>query len=157
LSEFKDERQELPYLESLSNPTLTQWKRREDLRGKKPTWPPELNSVETIPDTLFPFATLEAFRKDQAMRKAGTWRDVAASDRAGYAILTPEYEAVSNLCMTTLEPGSKVKVLEIGDDYVHVQFVTDNHGHPVTNYPEFKGNPDITDKIERPFILIGRS
>jgi len=40
---------------------------------------------------------------------------------------------------TALWPGSKVRVLEIGDDYVHVEFVADNHGDPVTNGPHFKG------------------
>jgi len=141
-SEFKNERQELAYLESLSNPTPTQWRRREDLREKKKTWPPELQSVVTITNyhVLFPYATLEAFRKDQAIKKAGTWRDVAASERAGYAVLTPEYEAVSKLCITTLYPGSKVRVLEIGDDYVHVEFVADEHGNPVTPASYFKGH-----------------
>ena len=141
-SEFKSQREELAYLESLSNPTPSQWKRREELRGKKDTWPPEPRSVVTIPNSklIILFSTLDVLRKDIAITKADSWRDVAASEKAGHAVYTPEFEAVSDLCITTLFPGAKVKILDIGDDYVHVEFVADSKGDPVKPTDQFKGD-----------------
>ena len=132
-SQFKDERQELAYLEALSNPTPSQWKRQEELRKEKDSWPPELNSVVSIPDgkLCFAYSSIDAVRKLRVMNKTDTWRDVAASERAGHAVYTPEFEAVLKLGVADLFPGSKVKVLAIGDDYVKLFIYTDKDGKPV--------------------------
>jgi hypothetical protein len=140
-SQFKDQKEELAYLESLSNTTPSQWKRREELRKQKKTWPPELHSTVALPEGAIVdiYATLESFRQASAMLKAQTYRDVVASEKAGHAIYTPEFEAADELRITTLWPGSKVQIMEIGSDYVHIDALSDASGETIKPVSRFKG------------------
>jgi hypothetical protein len=129
--EFKDQRQELAYLEDLSNPTPSQWTRREELRKQKGSWAPELNTLLSIPEDCFGFnvyPSVDAVKKIEAMINGGTWYDVAASNQAGRIVHTPEWEAATNLVRGHVGPGARFKVLYIGDDYVNVRVITNHNG-----------------------------
>ena len=128
-SEFKDQKEELAYLESLSNPTPGRWKRREELREQKKYWPPELHSVVALPEgeTIPVYATLDSFRQASAMLKAG------------HAINIPQLEAAEKYRITSLWPGCKVRIMGIGDDWVHIYIICDPDGNSIKRLSRFEG------------------
>ena len=133
-SEFKDAKQELKYLESLSNPTPEQWKRRENLREQKKEWAPEPGSEVLLPEAavaLDMFATLES------------WRLAVSLDKAD-KVSSPEWDENGKHRVTTLFRDYKVKIIEIGDDYVLVDVICKADGEPIKPVSGFDGAQDQT-------------
>jgi hypothetical protein len=133
-NEFKDEKQELAYLESLSNPTPVQWKRREELRVAKKDWAPDVGSQIALPAYVI---ALDVYDSLDARRRA------TALDVAGM-ISSPEWNANDKYRVTSLFAGDKLRILEIGDDYVCVEMLVDNNGEPKRPRSNYPGDPDLT-------------
>jgi hypothetical protein len=153
-SEFKDQREELSYLESLSNPTPSQWKRREELkelRKQKDPFPPELNTKIQIkmPEGKFNiggivvFPTLYAYRECQPifsqlrdevlskLPKEGP-RGLELSEAAKKSISEGGEKfrkaVKKHGSVAMVRSGEWIKVLDFGDDYAHVHVFTDDSG-----------------------------
>ena len=132
--EFKDEKQELAYLESLSNPTPVQWKRREELREAKKDWAPDVGSQIALPAYVIAMDVCDSI---DALRRA---KSLAEADK----ISSPEWDANDKNRVGSLFAGDKVRILEIGDDYVCVEMLVDKYGEPEKPRDSYPGNPDQT-------------
>ncbi len=132
-SEFKDEKQELAYLESLSNSTPVQWKRREELREAKKGWAPDVGSVIAVPDYVIALDVYDSLDARRLATKFNLAKDFAS----------PERNANDKFRVTCLWAGDKVRVLEIGEDYICVEMLADADGSPKKPRDSYGGDGDL--------------
>lgn len=112
---FRDEAEELAYLESQANPSIEQFRRREALRAARARLEgrtrPEPGDVVTLPDGATMYATRDEVR--------AAWRAIAGIEGAE----RPP-------ALARLEPGAAVRVVEVGDDHARVEATVE--GEPIT-------------------------
>lgn len=139
-SGFRDDTEELAYLEALSNPSPDQWKRRESLRAteaeKKATRDreayeagPAVGSTVELPPAvalLDVFDSLESLQTAQSLLRTGK-------------LDSPEYLDNDRHRFTTLGTGATVTILEVGEDHVVFLAHSERSGEAVSARDGYSG------------------
>lgn len=135
---FKDKAEEAAYLKSLSNPTPEQWKRREalsvELKMENDRRPPKVGEIVTIPESAVVMSVYDGVEWFRAL-KANLEKMMKEASQA----MRHQNQEYDKHFVGDVWKNDRVRVLEIGPDWVKILALTDDSGHAKKVREDYEG------------------